>query len=55
MFFVRLREYEVDVDRSTSRGPEVERVYFVILEMSRKSCSSILSSPYESYRQWSPF
>ncbi|KAB1217978.1 Sulfate transporter 4.1, chloroplastic [Morella rubra] len=30
----RLREYEVDVDRSTSRGPEVERVYFVILEMS---------------------
>ncbi|ESR49353.1 hypothetical protein CICLE_v10030847mg [Citrus x clementina] len=32
----RLREYEVDVDRSTRRGPEVERIYFVILEMARK-------------------
>lgn len=30
----RLREYEVDVDRSTRRGPEVERIYFVILEMA---------------------
>ncbi|XP_062155383.1 probable sulfate transporter 4.2 isoform X2 [Alnus glutinosa] len=30
----RLREYEVDVDRSTSRGPEVERIYFVIIEMA---------------------
>ncbi|KAF3433777.1 hypothetical protein FNV43_RR24880 [Rhamnella rubrinervis] len=30
----RLREYEVDVDRSTKRGPEVERIYFVILEMA---------------------
>ncbi|KAL5800102.1 hypothetical protein ACOSQ4_032986 [Xanthoceras sorbifolium] len=30
----RLREYEVVVDRSTRRGPEVERIYFVILEMS---------------------
>ncbi|KAK1570924.1 hypothetical protein Q3G72_009111 [Acer saccharum] len=30
----RLREYEVDVDKSTRRGPEVERIYFVILEMS---------------------
>lgn len=33
---LRLREYEVDVDRSTRRGPEVERIYFVILEMARK-------------------
>lgn len=30
----RLREYEVDVDRSKRRGPEVERIYFVILEMA---------------------
>ncbi|KAH7537295.1 hypothetical protein FEM48_Zijuj03G0077500 [Ziziphus jujuba var. spinosa] len=30
----RLREYEVDVDRSAKRGPEVERIYFVILEMA---------------------
>ena len=37
MFSVRLREYEVDVDRSTSRGPEVERIYFVIIELARKS------------------
>ncbi|KAJ9175652.1 hypothetical protein P3X46_014189 [Hevea brasiliensis] len=29
----RLREYELNVDKST-RGPEVERIYFVILEMS---------------------
>ncbi|KAK4284105.1 hypothetical protein QN277_000978 [Acacia crassicarpa] len=30
----RLREYEADVDRSTRRGPEVERIYFVIIEMA---------------------
>ncbi|XP_061997766.1 probable sulfate transporter 4.2 isoform X1 [Rosa rugosa] len=30
----RLREYEVEVDKSTSRGPEVERIYFVIIEMA---------------------
>ncbi|KAF2295969.1 hypothetical protein GH714_035447 [Hevea brasiliensis] len=30
----RLREYELDVDKSTRHGPEVERIYFVILEMS---------------------
>ncbi|XP_050210632.1 sulfate transporter 4.1, chloroplastic-like isoform X1 [Mercurialis annua] len=30
----RLREYEVDVDKSSRRGPEVERIYFVILEMA---------------------
>lgn len=40
---LRLREYEVDVDRSKRRGPEVERIYFVILEMARK-----LYSPYPS-------
>ncbi|KAI9128214.1 hypothetical protein K1719_001207 [Acacia pycnantha] len=30
----RLREYEADVDRSARRGPEVERIYFVIIEMA---------------------
>ncbi|PON75325.1 SLC26A/SulP transporter [Parasponia andersonii] len=30
----RLREYETAVDRCIRRGPEVERIYFVILEMS---------------------
>ncbi|CAN1338705.1 Probable sulfate transporter 4.2 [Linum perenne] len=30
----RLRDYEVSVDTSACRGPEVERIYFVILEMS---------------------
>lgn len=30
----RLREYEVAVDKYTNRGPEVERISFVILEMS---------------------
>ncbi|XVF23792.1 hypothetical protein REPUB_Repub13aG0069700 [Reevesia pubescens] len=30
----RLREYEVVVDKSTRHGPEVERIYFLILEMA---------------------
>lgn len=30
----RLREYEVNVEGSTRRGPEVERIYFVIIEMA---------------------
>ncbi|XAR66317.1 hypothetical protein NMG60_11012504 [Bertholletia excelsa] len=30
----RLREFEFQVDGSTKRGPEVERLYFVILEMA---------------------
>ncbi|XP_028075886.1 probable sulfate transporter 4.2 isoform X2 [Camellia sinensis] len=30
----RLREFEFEVDKSTNRGPEVERVYFVIIEMA---------------------
>ncbi|KAG6763634.1 hypothetical protein POTOM_031064 [Populus tomentosa] len=40
----RLREYEVDADKSSRRGPEVEKIYFVILEMSRKSYSSYTGS-----------
>ncbi|KAK9126897.1 hypothetical protein Scep_015743 [Stephania cephalantha] len=30
----RLREFEVTIDGTTKRGPEVERIYFVILEMA---------------------
>ncbi|CAD5194223.1 unnamed protein product [Musa acuminata subsp. malaccensis] len=30
----RLREYELDLDGSTKRGPDVGRIYFVIIEMS---------------------
>ncbi|XP_074576535.1 LOW QUALITY PROTEIN: putative sulfate transporter 4.2 [Curcuma longa] len=30
----RLREYELNVDRSTKRGSDVGRIYFIILEMS---------------------
>ncbi|KAH7841788.1 hypothetical protein Vadar_034381 [Vaccinium darrowii] len=30
----RLREFELEVDNSTKRGPDVERVYFVIIEMA---------------------
>ncbi|KAA8534262.1 hypothetical protein F0562_031779 [Nyssa sinensis] len=30
----RLREFEVEVDGSTRRGPEIERVHFVIIEMA---------------------
>ncbi|XP_021910367.1 sulfate transporter 4.1, chloroplastic-like [Carica papaya] len=37
----RLREYEVVVDKSARRGLEVERIYFVILELSRKSYSFV--------------
>ncbi|KAK9019445.1 hypothetical protein V6N11_053969 [Hibiscus sabdariffa] len=30
----RLREYEVVIDKSARRGPDVERIYYVILEMA---------------------
>ncbi|GAV77066.1 Sulfate_transp domain-containing protein/STAS domain-containing protein/Sulfate_tra_GLY domain-containing protein [Cephalotus follicularis] len=30
----RLRKYELDVDKSTRHGPEVERIYFLIIEMA---------------------
>ncbi|XP_020689218.1 probable sulfate transporter 4.2 isoform X2 [Dendrobium catenatum] len=30
----RLREYEVDISGSIKRGPDVERIHFVIIEMS---------------------
>ncbi|KAH9703253.1 Sulfate transporter 4.1 [Citrus sinensis] len=51
----RLREYEVDVDRSTRRGPEVERIYFVILEMAPvtyidSSAVQALKDLYQEYK-----
>lgn len=36
LYNFRLRKYELEVDQSCKRGPEVERIYFVILEMARK-------------------
>ena len=55
--FVRLREFEFEVDKSTKRGPEVERVYFVIIELARKfffvlrfpSTFNILNSNWNQY------
>lgn len=51
----RLREYEIPVDGTTRRGPEVERVYFVILEMSPvtyidASAAQALKDLYHEYR-----
>ncbi|KAL2329633.1 hypothetical protein Fmac_017214 [Flemingia macrophylla] len=51
----RLREYEVDVDNSKSRGPEVERIYFVILEMAPvtyidSSAVQALKELYQEYK-----
>ncbi|KAL2571077.1 hypothetical protein GLYMA_18G286000v4 [Glycine max] len=51
----RLREYEVDVDRSKRRGPEVERIYFVILEMAPvtyidSSAVQALKDLYQEYK-----
>ncbi|KAL8159746.1 hypothetical protein V2J09_001283 [Rumex salicifolius] len=51
----RLREYEIPADGSTRRGPEVERVYFVILEMSPvtyidASAAHALKDLYHEYK-----
>ncbi|XP_014498164.1 probable sulfate transporter 4.2 [Vigna radiata var. radiata] len=51
----RLREYEVHVDSSKSRGPEVERIYFVILEMAPvtyidSSAVQALKDLYQEYK-----
>ncbi|KAG9145329.1 hypothetical protein Leryth_008266 [Lithospermum erythrorhizon] len=32
----RLREYEIEIDLSKQRGPEVTRIHFVIIEMARE-------------------
>ncbi|KAL0855149.1 hypothetical protein Bca101_060301 [Brassica carinata] len=51
----RLREYEVAYDKHTNRGPEVERIYFLILEMSPvtyidSSAVEALKELYEEYK-----
>ncbi|CAG7911331.1 unnamed protein product [Brassica rapa] len=51
----RLREYEVAVDKYTTRGPEVERISFVILEMSPvthidSSAVEALKELYQEYK-----
>ncbi|CAM8897794.1 unnamed protein product [Rhodiola kirilowii] len=51
----RLREYETAVDKSTRRGPEVERVYFVIIEMAPvtyidSSAVQALKDLYQEYK-----
>ncbi|XP_022990262.1 sulfate transporter 4.1, chloroplastic-like isoform X1 [Cucurbita maxima] len=51
----RLREYEVEVDRSTGRGPDVERVYFVVIEMAPvtyidSSAVQTLKDLYQEYK-----
>ncbi|RID71479.1 hypothetical protein BRARA_C03415 [Brassica rapa] len=51
----RLREYEVAFDKHTNKGPEVERIYFLILEMSPvtyidSSAVEALKELYEEYK-----
>ncbi|XP_073222237.1 sulfate transporter 4.1, chloroplastic-like isoform X2 [Cicer arietinum] len=51
----RLREYEVVVDSATRRGPEVERINFVILEMAPvtyidASAVQALKDLYQEYK-----
>ncbi|XP_071934648.1 sulfate transporter 4.1, chloroplastic isoform X2 [Coffea arabica] len=51
----RLREYEYEIDVSTSRGPEVERIYFVIIEMAPvtyidSSAVQALKDLYQEYK-----
>lgn len=42
------------VDQSSKRGPEVERIYFVILEMARKF-SYYLNTPTKRFFNHIPF
>lgn len=51
----RLREYEVAVDKYTTKGPEVERISFVILELSPvthidSSAVEALKELYQEYK-----
>ncbi|KAD4586063.1 hypothetical protein E3N88_23664 [Mikania micrantha] len=50
----RLREYEIVADQSTKRGPEVERIFFVILEMAPVTYvdSSAVQSLKELYQEY---
>lgn len=51
----RLREYEIKVDGATKRGPSVERIYFVIIEMAPvtyvdSSAVQALKDLYQEYK-----
>uniref|UniRef100_A0A7N1A009 STAS domain-containing protein n=1 Tax=Kalanchoe fedtschenkoi TaxID=63787 RepID=A0A7N1A009_KALFE len=51
----RLREYETAVDKSVRRGPEVERIHFVIIEMAPvtyidSSAAQALKDLYQEYK-----
>ncbi|KAL5711092.1 Sulfate transporter 4.1 [Ranunculus cassubicifolius] len=51
----RLREYELKVDGATKRGPSVERIYFVIIEMAPvtyidSSAVQALKDLYQEYK-----
>ncbi|KAF7131990.1 hypothetical protein RHSIM_Rhsim09G0158600 [Rhododendron simsii] len=51
----RLREFELEVDNSTKRGPDVERVYFVIVEMAPvtyidSSAAQVLKDLHQEYK-----
>ncbi|XP_052623164.1 sulfate transporter 4.1, chloroplastic [Lactuca sativa] len=50
----RLRKYELEVDQSCKRGPEVERIYFVILEMAPVTYvdSSAIQALKELYQEY---
>ncbi|KAI3751393.1 hypothetical protein L2E82_22479 [Cichorium intybus] len=50
----RLREYELEVDQCSKRGPEVERIYFVILEMAPVTYvdSSAVQALKELYQEY---
>ncbi|XP_010486972.1 PREDICTED: probable sulfate transporter 4.2 isoform X2 [Camelina sativa] len=46
----RLREYEVAIDKRTNKGPDLERIYFVILELSHSSAVEAIKKLYEEYK-----
>ncbi|PSS34558.1 Sulfate transporter 4.1 like [Actinidia chinensis var. chinensis] len=50
----RLREFEFEVDKSTKRGPEVEKVYFVIIELAPVTYidSSAVQALKELYQEY---
>ncbi|XP_010499116.1 PREDICTED: probable sulfate transporter 4.2 isoform X2 [Camelina sativa] len=51
----RLREYEVAIDKRTNKGPDLEKIYFVILELSPvtyidSSAVEAIKKLYEEYK-----
>ncbi|PIA38900.1 hypothetical protein AQUCO_02700236v1 [Aquilegia coerulea] len=51
----RLREYEINIDGATKRGPRVDRIYFVIIEMAPvtyidSSAVQALRDLYQEYK-----